>query len=44
MLAEACGLGQRRAAMFAGDKRLANLTAVVDVNRTQADGDLVLGR
>jgi transketolase len=30
------------AAMFAGDRRLSNLTAVVDVNRTQADGDLVL--
>lgn len=30
------------AAMFAGDRRLSNLTALVDVNRTQADGDLVL--
>lgn len=30
------------AAMFAGHQRLSNLTAVVDVNRTQADGDLVL--
>jgi transketolase len=29
-------------AMFAGDQRLANLITVVDVNRTQADGDLVL--
>lgn len=30
------------AAMFAGDKHLENLITVVDVNRTQADGDLVL--
>jgi transketolase len=30
------------AAMFAGDRNLANLTCVVDVNRTQADGELVL--
>jgi transketolase len=30
------------AAMFAGHERLGNLVAVVDVNRTQADGDLVL--
>lgn len=30
------------AAMFAGDRRLGKLTALVDVNRTQADGDLVL--
>jgi transketolase len=30
------------AAMFAGDRGLANLTCVVDVNRTQSDGDLVL--
>ena len=30
------------AAMFAGDRRIASLTALVDVNRTQADGDLVL--
>ncbi len=30
------------AAMFAGDKALSGLTALVDVNRTQADGDLVL--
>jgi transketolase len=30
------------AAMFAGDQRLGNLVNVVDVNRTQADGDLVL--
>ena len=29
-------------AMFAGAERLANLVNVVDVNRTQADGDLVL--
>jgi transketolase len=29
-------------AMFAGGERLANLVVVVDVNRTQADGDLVL--
>jgi transketolase len=29
-------------AMFAGDERLENLVNVVDVNRTQADGDLVL--
>ncbi|CAJ1493095.1 transketolase [[Mycobacterium] kokjensenii] len=30
------------AAMFAGARGLSNLTTVVDVNRTQADGDLVL--
>jgi len=30
------------AAMFAGDRRLGSLTALVDVNRTQADGELVL--
>ncbi|WP_343598852.1 transketolase [Mycobacterium sp.] len=30
------------AAMFAGDRGLANLTCVVDVNRTQADGELVV--
>jgi transketolase len=30
------------AAMFAGHERLGNLINVVDVNRTQADGDLVL--
>jgi transketolase len=30
------------AAMFAGDRQLANLWAVVDINRTQADGDLVV--
>lgn len=30
------------AAMFAGDRQLGNLTAIVDVNRTQADGDLVV--
>jgi transketolase len=30
------------AAMFAAHQRLGNLTAIVDVNRTQADGDLVL--
>lgn len=30
------------AAMFAGARGLSNLTAIVDVNRTQADGDLVL--
>jgi transketolase len=30
------------AAMFAGHQRLSNLTAIVDVNRTQADGDLVM--
>jgi transketolase len=29
-------------AMFAADRRLGNLVCVVDVNRTQADGDLVL--
>ena len=28
--------------MFAGDRDLANMTCIVDVNRTQADGDLVL--
>ena len=30
------------AAMFAGHERLGNLVNVIDVNRTQADGDLVL--
>jgi len=30
------------AAMFAGDRGLSNLTTIVDVNRTQADGKLVL--
>lgn len=30
------------AAMFAGDRALSAVTALVDVNRTQADGDLVL--
>lgn len=30
------------AAMFAGDRQLGRLTALVDVNRTQADGDLVV--
>jgi len=30
------------AAMFAGHERLGNLINVVDVNRTQADGDLVI--
>jgi transketolase len=30
------------AAMFAGHERLGNLVTVVDVNRTQADGDLVV--
>ncbi len=30
------------AAMFAGHQGLDNLTCVIDVNRTQADGDLVL--
>ena len=30
------------AAMLAGDQQLSALTALVDVNRTQADGDLVL--
>jgi transketolase len=30
------------AAMFAGDRRLSSLTALIDVNRTQADGDLVV--
>ena len=30
------------AAMLAGHSRLANLVAIVDVNRTQADGELVL--
>jgi transketolase len=30
------------AAMFAGHERLGNLVNVIDVNRTQADGDLVI--
>ena len=30
------------AAMFAGHERLGNLVNVIDVNRTQADGDLIL--
>jgi transketolase len=30
------------AAMLAGDRHLSGLTALVDVNRTQADGDLVV--
>jgi transketolase len=30
------------AAMFAGGQQLASLTAIVDLNRTQADGELVL--
>ena len=28
--------------MFAGHERLGNLVNVIDVNRTQADGDLVI--
>jgi transketolase len=30
------------AAMFAGDRKLDGLIAIIDVNRTQADGDLVV--